>query len=68
MLGIITLSDVLRYIIGESAIGESVEPTPEVDSGIPTPSTVLTSTESDENSARTEEVSQPIEEPPAPSS
>lgn len=26
LLGIITLSDVLRYIIGELAIGEGVEP------------------------------------------
>lgn len=36
LLGIITLSDVLRYIIGELAIGEGVEP-PEEDIASPTP-------------------------------
>lgn len=29
LLGIITLSDVLRYLIGEAAIGEVVEPAEE---------------------------------------
>lgn len=36
LLGIITLSDVLRYIIGEVAIGEAYEPPEEP---VPAPST-----------------------------
>ena len=36
LLGIITLSDVLRYLVGEAAIGEGVEQ-PDEDA-VPTPS------------------------------
>lgn len=67
LLGIITLSDVLRYIIGETAIGEGVEPAAEDDSGIPTPSSALTSATNEEITPRAEEPSQPPEDaaPPA---
>ncbi len=43
LLGIITLSDVLRYIIGETAIGEAVEPLGE--DTVHTPSTTPTRVE-----------------------
>lgn len=59
LLGIITLSDVLRYIIGESAIGESAEPPQDIDSGIRTPSSGPTLVE-------TEEIIPKVEEPPQP--
>lgn len=41
LLGVITLSDVLRYIIGEPAIGEGVEP-PEGDNVAAPPAQVPT--------------------------
>jgi 5'-AMP-activated protein kinase regulatory gamma subunit len=41
LLGIITLSDVLRYVIGEVGIGESVEPS-QVPTPAPTPAPVST--------------------------
>jgi len=41
LLGIITLSDVLRYVIGEVGIGESIEPS-ELPTPAPTPAPVST--------------------------
>ncbi|KAI0704866.1 CBS-domain-containing protein [Cytidiella melzeri] len=75
LLGIISLSDVLRYIIGETAIGEVMQP-PEPQSSIPTPSAVSAPPETEETTPQlrgeaspqppTDDPSQPIEDlPPA---
>jgi len=45
LLGIITLSDVLRYVVGPVVIQESVEPPEEPSNGPPTPATAPTPTE-----------------------
>jgi CBS domain-containing protein len=45
LLGIITLSDVLRYVIGPVDIQESVEPPEEPPSGLATPTSATTITE-----------------------
>jgi hypothetical protein len=45
LLGIITLSDVLRYVIGPVDIQESAEPPEEPHSGLATPASVTTITE-----------------------
>jgi len=42
LLGIISLSDVLRYVIGEVVIQESAEPPEETPSGPLTPALTLT--------------------------